>query len=53
VDDHPYGGGAGMVMRLDVIFKALKKLKALGLKKKDKTKVILFSANGTPLTQKN
>lgn len=52
VDDHPYGGGAGMIMRIDVIFKALKKLKALGLKKKDKTKVILFAANGTLLTQK-
>ncbi len=52
VDDHPYGGGAGMIMRVDVIYKALKKLKALGLKKKDKTKVILFAANGTLLTQK-
>ncbi|HPR91610.1 MAG TPA: tRNA (guanosine(37)-N1)-methyltransferase TrmD, partial [Candidatus Paceibacterota bacterium] len=52
VDDHPYGGGAGMVMRLDIIFKALKKLKALELKKKDKTKVILFAANGAPLTQR-
>ncbi|HPS28396.1 MAG TPA: tRNA (guanosine(37)-N1)-methyltransferase TrmD, partial [Candidatus Paceibacterota bacterium] len=52
VDDHPYGGGAGMVMRLDIIFKALKKLKALELKKKDKTRVILFAANGVPLTQK-
>lgn len=52
VDDHPYGGGAGMIMRVDIIYKALKKLKALGLKKKDKTKVVVFAANGQILTQK-
>lgn len=27
VDDHPYGGGPGMILRVDVIDKALKKLK--------------------------
>jgi tRNA (guanine37-N1)-methyltransferase len=41
-----------MIMRVDIIYRALKKLKALGLKKKDKTKIILFSANGAQLTQK-
>ena len=28
-DDTPYGGGAGMVMKPDIIFKALKDLKAI------------------------
>ncbi len=28
VDDHPYGGGAGMVLRVDIIDKALSKVKS-------------------------
>lgn len=39
VDDKPYGGGAGMVMKVDVIAKALKSIK-------HETYTILFSANG-------
>src|SRR3989344_2040155 len=27
VDDRPYGGGAGMLMRVDVIYKVLQKIK--------------------------
>jgi tRNA (guanine37-N1)-methyltransferase len=46
VDDHPYGGGAGMVMRVDIIDAAVSKLKT------DKTKVILLDAGGERLTQK-
>ncbi len=41
VDDKPYGGGPGMVLKVEPITKALR---ALG--KKKKTKVILFSAGG-------
>jgi len=40
VDDTPYGGGAGMVMKFEPIYKALKK------NKKPKDKVILLSAKG-------
>lgn len=39
IDDRPYGGGAGMVMRVDIIDKALKKLK---LKKGQKSSQILL-----------
>jgi len=46
VDDHPYGGGAGMVMRIDIINSALKKLRT------DKSKVILMDAGGEKFTQK-
>ena len=28
VDDHPYGGGPGMIMRVDVIDRALQKVKS-------------------------
>ena len=43
VDDSPYGGGAGMVMRVDIIDKALA----------GKTgKIILLDAGGEKFTQK-
>jgi tRNA (guanine37-N1)-methyltransferase len=46
VDDKPYGGGAGMIIRIDVIDKALEKLRT-----KD-TKVILLDARGEKFSQK-
>lgn len=45
VDDSPYGGGVGMIMRADVVQKALKKLK------KKNSVVILMSPQGQPLKQ--
>lgn len=45
VDDTPYGGGAGMVMRADIIEKALKSLPNPGRK-------IYLSPRGRPLKQK-
>lgn len=50
VDDRPYGGGAGMILRVDVIDECLKSIKA----KKDTkgTKIILTEAAGTKFTQK-
>lgn len=48
VDDTPYGGGAGMVLKIDVLHKALKKV----LPRKNKsTRVILISTRGKNLTQ--
>ncbi len=49
VDDAPYGGGAGMVMKVEPIYKAVKDIKA-GLNSK-KTKVVLTSARGERWTQ--
>lgn len=48
VDDTPYGGGAGMVLKIEPIYKALK-----SIKRKKKPRVILFSARGKTLTQKD
>lgn len=48
VDDTPYGGGAGMVLKIEPIYKALK-----AIKRKKKSRVILFSAKGKTLTQKD
>ncbi len=47
VDDRPFGGGLGMVMKIEPIFKAVKKLK-----KKKKAKVILFTPRGKKFNQK-
>ena len=46
VDDTPYGGGAGMVMRPDVVYDAYKSIKDT------KTKVIFLSPQGKTLNQK-
>ena len=49
VDDRPYGGGAGMVLKADVLAKAVKKTK---LKvQSSKLKVVLTSASGKPYKQ--
>ena len=47
VDDKPYGGGPGMILKIDVIFKAVKKIVG-----KKKAKVILLSAKGKKFDQK-
>lgn len=47
VDDTPYGGGAGMVMMPDVVYRAYK-----SLNNKDNAKVIYMSPQGKTLNQK-
>ncbi len=52
VDDRPFGGGVGMIMKVDVIDKAVQDLKRKGLKdNKITTKVILLDAGGKKFTQ--
>lgn len=53
VDDTPYGGGAGMVMRVDVVKKAIEAARcpALQDKKKCKEKVILLDPQGKVFNQ--
>jgi len=48
-DNCPYGGGMGMIFKVEPIFKAVKDLKK---KKIKKSRIILFSAKGKKLTQK-
>ncbi len=50
VDDAPYGGGPGMVLKVEPIFKAINYAKKR-LKNK-KTRIILFSAKGKKFNQK-
>lgn len=47
VDDRPYGGGLGMVLMVSPIFNALKKIK-----KKKKSRIILFTPRGKTFNQK-
>lgn len=67
VDDKPYGGGTGMILRVDVISEAIKHAKKkflenlkienslnpdlIGSKLKIKQKVVLLSASGKPYNQ--
>jgi tRNA (guanine37-N1)-methyltransferase len=57
VDDSPYGGGAGMVMKAEPIIKALRALQIRDKReerrndKKKKIKIILLSAKGKKWTQ--
>lgn len=46
VDDTPYGGGAGMVIRPDVVYESFKSIKS------EKAKVIYLSPQGRKLNQK-
>ena len=46
VDDYPFGGGAGMVLRVDVLYDAI-----LAVKKED-SKVILLTPQGKTFNQK-
>ncbi len=54
VDDRTYSGGKGMLLRVDVIDKALRKVTRnwLGLFKKKNMRVILLDAAGVKFTQK-
>lgn len=48
VDDHPYGGGAGMVMKIEPLYKAIRDIKA---KLTGNTKVAVTSAKGVTYSQ--
>lgn len=50
VDGRPYGGGVGMVLKVEPIYKAVQ---AISKKNDKKTRVILLSAKGKTFTQKD
>jgi len=47
VDDRPYGGGLGMVLKVEPISKAIKEVK-----KRKKVKIVLFTPRGKKFNQK-
>ena len=53
VDDRPFGGGAGMVMKVEPIYKAVNALKKIkSSKSKGQTGVVLFAAKGKQFDQR-
>ncbi len=53
VDDKPYGGGAGMVMQVEPIVRAVEAIvKRQVTRDKGQVKIVLFSAKGKPFNQK-
>lgn len=50
VDDRPFGGGPGMLLKVEPIYRALKDLKALKSKAKKRPYVVLLSPRGTRFT---
>lgn len=50
VDDHPYGGGAGMILRVDVVARAIRHAKTLH--PECTSQVILMDPLGIPFVQK-
>ena len=51
VDDTPSGGGAGMVMKIEPLYQAIKAVKAKNKKKNYKQKIVLLSAQGQTWNQ--
>lgn len=54
VDDKPYGGGPGMIMMAEPIYKTIKKISSLDkkIRKKKKEKIILLTPTGKTFDQK-
>ena len=52
VDDKPYGGGVGMIMRVDIIDRAINNVKSQMSNQIQRSKVILLDAGGEKFTQK-
>jgi len=53
VDDRPFGGDVGMLIRIDVIEKAIKEIKEKSKVENLKSKIILTSARGKRFEQKD
>lgn len=51
VDDKPFGGDVGMLIRADVVWKALQEISDIRSQTSDKKKVILLSARGKKFDQ--
>jgi tRNA (guanine37-N1)-methyltransferase len=52
VDDRPYGGGLGMVVKVEPIFRAIKEIKKKLKIKNQKLKVVLFTPRGKKFNQR-
>ncbi|HHD92173.1 MAG TPA: tRNA (guanosine(37)-N1)-methyltransferase TrmD [Candidatus Portnoybacteria bacterium] len=54
VDDRPFGGGAGMIFKIDPIYRAIQDIQIKKSSRKDnKSRIIVFSPKGKIFTQKD
>jgi tRNA (guanine37-N1)-methyltransferase len=53
VDGRPYGGGVGMVLRADVLYKAIQSARSKFKVKSSKCKVVLLTPQGKPFKQED
>lgn len=56
VDDRPYGGGAGMVLKIEPIYKTVRSItlqQDQGRREQNRSRTILLSAKGKTFTQKD
>ncbi len=51
VDDTPYGGGPGMILKVEPVYKSVRFVKTKA--KDSKTRIVLFSAKGKQFTQED
>jgi len=51
IDDYPFGGGTGMILMIEPIYKALAEIKETVSRKIKKRKIILLSASGKSFKQ--
>lgn len=52
VDDRPYGGGLGMVLKVEPIYKAVEEIKRTKRLSRGKRKIVLFTPRGKKFNQK-
>lgn len=52
IDDRPFGGGLGMVIKVEPIYRCVERIKRFKQMKRLKRKVILFTPRGKKFTQK-
>ncbi len=51
VDDRPYGGGPGMIMMIEPVYRAIKDIQNQALKLQKRSCIIIFSAKGQEYNQ--
>lgn len=52
VDDTPYGGGVGMLMKIETLYNSLSAVKEINQTEPQKRKIVLMSASGKTWNQK-
>lgn len=52
IDDKPYGGGPGMVLKIEPIYEAIREVRNKNLEERKKSKIVFLSPRGKKFNQK-